>query len=313
MAEVIDIKAQSEPEDIKSASEPKSRDPVCTPQGIYDEIAPILKKITEARKRPLFSLITHEILSETYDLVAGWRNELKESGKSGELDILINSPGGDLSACYNLARLFSLCSNAWEGLIPDCAASGATLISLGSSKLIMSECAQLGPLDPQVLSKRKERFFQIERQSPLEAFEAVRYLRRFSLESLDATMDFLLQHQVAPHLALSTASEVAIHLVEPILNKIEPYDLGAFGLDSRIAIEYCNRICRPQNQDKQTQRSVDPEILVESYPAHEFIIDIEEARSLGFNVSEPTESVDKAFDELRNLLPRVHEFIGFVS
>lgn len=297
---------------VKPAEAQKPKQPLCDPHSLLEGVTNILKKIKDERGHPLFAFITHEIDDEVFDEVYKWRNELKEAGKTGQVDILINSPGGNLTSCYNLARLFSRCANSWEALVPAYAASGATLICLGSFNIVMSEISQLGPLDPQVISRRREKFFQSERQSPLEAFAAVRYLRRFSLESLDAVMLFLLEHQVAPQLALTTARDMAIHLVEPILGKIEPYDVGSFALDSRIAIEYCKRIGDPENKDKKTQRNVDSRVLVETYPAHEFVIDIEEARALNFKVSEPTSKVDNAFDELRGHLESIHHYIGFL-
>jgi hypothetical protein len=177
----------------------------------------------------------------------------------------------------------------------------------------MSEMGQLSPLDPQVISKRREKFFETERQSPLEAFQAVRYLREFSLASLDAAMMFLRQHHVAAHPALETASKIALRFVEPILAKIEPYDLGAFALDSSLAVDYCKRIGDPSNKSKRTQRLVNYRALVETYPAHEFFIDVDEARELNFVVSEATAEVDKLFDELRFHLEKIHRYIGLLA
>lgn len=105
---------------------------------------------------------------------------------------------------------------------------------------------------------------------------------------------------------------MATSFIAPILGKIEPYDLGAFSLDSVVAIEYCKRITNPSDKAKKTQRSVDPHTLVEKYPAHEFVIDLEEARALNFNVSEPEAAIDSLFCELRPHL-KVKKFVGTIS
>lgn len=289
------------------------RDPSCDPPDASGEIVDLLKKIAKERQRTLFAFVSQQIDDDLCEEVYSWRKELKEVCGKGDLDVLIHSPGGNLSSCYVVARLFARCTDAWEALVPELAASGATLIGLGSSNIVMSELAQLGPLDPQVISRRREKFFDLERQSPLEAFQAVRYLRQFSVEALDGAMSFLRNRRVAPHLALETATKLASHLAQPVLSQIDPYDLGAFALDSRVAIDYCKRISNPTDKTRKTQRAVDPRVLVETYPTHEFVIDLEEARALGFTVSLPSPEVDGLFDQVRPHLHDLQRLIGLIA
>jgi len=100
---------------------------------------------------------------------------------------------------------------------------------------------------------------------------------------------------------------------DPIVGKIDPYDLGAFALDSKVAVEYCKRVSAPSNPSKKTQRDVDPNTLVEIYPAHEFVIDLEEARALKFDIQEPDDVLDATFDEIEEPLEKVHQFVGLLS
>ena len=169
----------------------------------------------------------------------------------------------------------------------------------------MSQGAQLGPLDPQVISKRPQKFFTTERQSPLEALELVNYVRELTFSSMDISMQELLRQGVAPQRALENSIEVATRVARPLLERIEPYDLAALRLDSRLALQYCERVARPTDPSKKTQRDASYQTLVEHFPAHEFAIDIEEARDdLKFNVSEPDEEIENIFDELRPALER---------
>jgi hypothetical protein len=165
----------------------------------------------------------------------------------------------------------------------------------------------------QVPSKRSARFFDSERQSPLEAFQALRALQQFSLIQLDSTMIFLLRRHVTPRTALQAASEMAAQIVQPVLDKIDPYDLGAFQLDASLSIEYCRRICEPDDPSKKTQRAANYRALVEKYPAHEFIIDAKEATSLGLSVCEPDETVNGLFDSLREHLDGIQHYVGMIS
>jgi hypothetical protein len=240
--------------------------------------------------------------------------------QNGSLDVLIHSPGGDLTHCYRAARLFARYANAWEALVPRMAASGATLISLGAERVVLSDIAHLGPLDPQVLSKRRGKFFVVERQSPLEAFQAVRYLREIALTTLDVGMNFMQDHLVAPGPALEAAKALSMELARPMLEKIEPYDLGAFALDSSLARFYCQRVCQPTEPHKKTQRAADYRALVDKYPSHDFVIDKSEAETLGLDICEPSEALDDLFDELRDFLTefddaghRARENTGYIG
>lgn len=288
------------------ASEPLI--PTCEPPVLYDDVTGILQRVQRERQRPLFVLIALFIDDDVCDEVYRWRKELRAAvGRDDNLDVLIHSPGGDLAACYKVARLFARYTNAWEALVPRMAASGATLISLGSERIVLSDIAQLGPLDPQVLSKRRGKFFIVERQSPLEAFQAVRYLREIALTTLDVGMTFMQNHLVAPGPSLEAARELSVQLARPMLEKIEPYDLGAFALDSGLAKDYCRRVCQPAEPHKRTQRMADFRSLVEKYPSHDFVIDRAEAEALGLNVCEPSEALDDLFDELRDYLSEFEE------
>ena len=288
------------------------REPSCKPTGAYEEITNILCAISKIREKPLFALISGFIDSNVLNEVYTWKRELRRVGGDNSPDILIHSPGGQLTACYMLARLFSRISNSWEALVPEQAGSGATLICLGSSNIVMSEISELGPLDPQVASKRQEKFFASERQSPLEAFEAVKYLREFATSSMDALMELLMTRGVEPEKALETASRLAADLVRPVLEKIDPYDLGAFSLDNRLAVTYCKEISRPEDKAKKTQRKAAYQSIVEYYPSHEFAIDLAEAESLRIKVSEPPFELDELFDQLRPKLAGITTYVGLV-
>lgn len=289
-----------------------SKAPTCRPPTAGPTLETLLREVQSIRGRRLFVLATRMLTDETLEEVYRWRAELKDAGDADSLDILLHSPGGVLTSCYQIARLFSSRANAWDALIPSIAASGATLISLGSANIVMGETAFVGPIDPQVSSKRHEKLFASERQSPLEAFEAVSYLREFAITSLISNWTLLLEQRVAPKPALDAASSLAHHLVQPILSKIEPYDLGAFALDANLSIQYCTRVGNPLNPAKKTQRQVNYTALVRDYPAHEFVIDIEEAKELGFAVSAPPADLDTLFDRLRPLLNQVERYVGFV-
>lgn len=71
------------------------------------------------------------------------------------LVLMIHSPGGDGLAAeriVNTCRAYSGTNDYWA-LIPGKAKSAATIISMGASKIIMSNASELGPVDPQIFKK----------------------------------------------------------------------------------------------------------------------------------------------------------------
>ncbi|MFY2791274.1 hypothetical protein BH92_07695 [Rhodococcoides fascians A21d2] len=68
------------------------------------------------------------------------------------IDLLLNSPGGDIDTAEKLTTLIR--KKAGKGtvrvIVPDYAKSAATLIALGADQIVMSDTSELGPIDPQV-------------------------------------------------------------------------------------------------------------------------------------------------------------------
>jgi len=65
--------------------------------------------------------------------------------------LMINSPGGDPNAAE---KILTMCrqrvTKEFNVIIPDYAKSAATMIALGSDKILMGYLAELGPIDPQL-------------------------------------------------------------------------------------------------------------------------------------------------------------------
>lgn len=125
-------------------------------------------------------------------------------------------------------------------------------------------------------------------------------------------MEVLVNRGIAPQRALETASTLSSALVKPILERIEPYDLGAFSLDNRLALTYCRELSRPENVSLRTQRRSAYKSLVEYYPAHEFAIDVVEAESLRLKVSLPAAELDELFDDFRAKSSGLETYVGLV-
>ncbi|WP_158614324.1 hypothetical protein [Frondihabitans sp. PhB188] len=69
------------------------------------------------------------------------------------IDVLLQSPGGDIDAAEKLIMLVrKKVGNAHlRVIVPDYAKSAGTLIALGADEVVMSDTSELGAIDPQVL------------------------------------------------------------------------------------------------------------------------------------------------------------------
>ena len=88
------------------------------------------------------------------DDIIGFMEVLHNVKKGTHIDLLLNTPGGDIDTAEKLVSLI----HAWVGddfefrvIIPDYAKSAGTLMALGANKIVMSDSSELGPIDPQVV------------------------------------------------------------------------------------------------------------------------------------------------------------------
>ena len=73
------------------------------------------------------------------------------------IDLLLNSPGGDVDTAERLVAMLLEVTSQGEPpgefrlIVPDHAKSAATLIALGANSVVMGDTSELGPIDPQVV------------------------------------------------------------------------------------------------------------------------------------------------------------------
>ena len=76
------------------------------------------------------------------------------------IDLLLNSPGGDVDVAEKLVHMMrgvvsphdpDIEEGELQVIVPDQAKSAATLMVLGAKTVVMSDSSELGPIDPQVL------------------------------------------------------------------------------------------------------------------------------------------------------------------
>lgn len=71
-------------------------------------------------------------------------------GEVDELNLIINSPGGDGTIAEKIIELCRAYCKTFRVIVPNRAKSAATIIALGADEIVMGYCSELGPIDAQV-------------------------------------------------------------------------------------------------------------------------------------------------------------------
>ena len=246
-----------------------------------DEISSALEDFTNARRRPsVFLLIAESLnLKHVFQLRSALGNQNFE-----ELDLVINSGGGNIHAAYQIIELLRLHAKRIYACVPFYAKSAATLLCLGADKIFLDELAQLGPLDTQIYEEEKSG--KGEFTSALNPFKTLEQLRGFSLETLDLAVQRIVTRS---GMGLDECLKHAIDFVRgttgPLFTKLDPEKLGKYSRTLEVGSEYGERLLRRFTSWDDERRAEILEKLVHGYPSHDYIIDYHELKEMGFDVN----------------------------
>lgn len=206
--------------------------------------------------------------------------------------LILSSSGGSLDAAYQIGRLLQSRGKRVSAVVPRWAKSAATLVTLGCDEIVMHPLAELGPLDAQVETHRHD---QVRAMSTLDAVRANDYLRVYAVDTFDKLMQLILQRSPATYASgVSMAATVLEPLIKPMYAKVDPVQLGEFDRALTLATEYGRRLMRRSYGTlSEAGRNNILTKLVKGYAAHTFVIDLEEATTLGLNVRAPSQEERK--------------------
>jgi len=115
-----------------------------------------IKMIEEIRGRRCYILVGKDMTEQTLEL-AFEDLELYYKDCDGRLDVLLDSYGGDMNIAYNLAFLFRKYGHKeLSFIIPRQAKSAATILACAGDNILMTDIAELGPIDSQFYSSDPE-------------------------------------------------------------------------------------------------------------------------------------------------------------
>ena len=208
-------------------------------------------------------------------------DDLQEIAKididENRLAVIVDSPGGDIDAAYNLACLFRRYGKRrLTFIVPRRAKSAATLLVCGGDSIMMTPVAELGPLDP-----------QITEMNPLE-----RRLENLSPLYIESTLELI----------RSEYEFGSVELAEGLLRRLQfPITLGGFIKSLEHGRQYAQKLLSSRMlKDNLKAAEEISRRLVEGYSAHSFCINIDEVRELGLTLE------DMSSDQLE-IVWKIHE------
>lgn len=199
------------------------------------------------------------------------------------LILMISTYGGDANAAYRIARSIRKTYGDGEiiAFVDSICASAGTLLILAADKLLLSDHAELGPLDAQIL--RSDEIGA--RTSGLIPLHALEYLES---TAIDMFRNYFTQFRFGGTFPTATSVKIATEMTTGMMGRlyeqIDPLRVAEVNRQITIAHDYGKRI----------QRKLKPgalERLLHGYPSHDFTIDALEAADLFQNVDVPSDSL----------------------
>jgi hypothetical protein len=223
--------------------------------------------------------------------------------------ILLDSPGGDAQAAFQIAMLIRKVCGGYSVVIPRYAKSAATLLALGADEVVMGNLAEIGPLDVQHRESLRKEF-----RSALNEKQSVERLHTSALEAVDRTALFvagrlrLRGDEIEEFLPL--IMEYVSDEFRPLFEKLDVVHWAQVSRLLKIGEDYAERLLKPKYSAKDAKSIA--HTLVEAYPDHGFVIDDEEARSIGLDIRTPDREIARVVDELYDRVDTVSA-IGFLK
>lgn len=217
------------------------------------------------------------------DVAAKFHKELEQTPKRhSNVFFILTTHGGDPHAAYVIARELQLrYKKVVICIAGDCYSAG-TLLVLCAHEVVIADRGRLGPMDIQIWKKD-----EVERLSSLTVGTALKELQSRALDSF-VDLSVGIRRRI-PFISLRTSMEMAADMTGAmygeIYKQIDPIRIAADAMSLKIGSHYGTILSeKPGNVKLGAIRR-----LTESYPAHECIIDRNEADHLFNNLRAPDE------------------------
>lgn len=273
-----------------------------------NQVRQLAAALSQVRNRPclLFSTPTIHECS-----VQALRAACQDQG--GNVDVIVHGPGGCICCAYRIARELHRRFEQVTVFVPAKAKSAATLIALAADELVLGELGELGPLDAQ-FSKSQKADAAPDR-SCLERFQALNQVQQHARETFGELVQVVMGNsEMGVEEAARIATEFTARTFAPMYSQIDPASLAAGARDLEVGLGYADRVLRRYRPQLYAEHG--PAViqhLVNGYPSHGFVIDLEELADLGIPARGPAPEEAPILSALADALQHLDGSEGLIE
>lgn len=244
-------------------------------------------------------LISHGINRALHQSLSG---RLKSHQRFKKCTVFLTTYGGDPHAGFRIARCLRHHYDEVRLAIPSYCKSAGTLIAICANELAIGDMGELGPLDLQVTKPDDV----MERGSGLDYMQGLQVALMHAHQAFGLFMEVRRGGIRLPtKQAGELATNMAIGMVAPLYAQIDPNRIGEMQRAIQIATEYGERLdvyCQNLKQGAL-------ERMVADYPAHGFVIDRKEAKTLFSRVVPMSAAENDLVGTLWHVLAEQHDLL----
>lgn len=211
------------------------------------------------------------------------QRHLKDAPKNEiEIDIILESMGGQSDFAYRLVRTFRKRYKTVNIIVPCWAKSAATLFAFGASKLVLHEYGELGPIDTQIKRDTEtdpegEWSSAVNVQATLTEIEekskegTITMFRKLRSDKKNDNKEVL---NIGRTQLMEMLLDYSAKFYAPLLNKIEVNELGKMARNLDEGKLYAKRILKeysPVIDEKEVEKLID--FLTYDCPDHGYVVD----------------------------------------
>jgi len=195
-----------------------------------------------------------------------------------EIDIWLDSPGGDAHAAYKLALMLRAAASRVRVVVPDYAKSAATLLATVGNEIYVAPGADLGPLDAQMPDEGSV-------SGSISALNIARAADEVARDAVDMAMkggaDLLAITGLSRAQTIDAMLTFSARFSEPLVRQLDPKVVHHAKQTLQVTAKYAEQLLTASgcvNPDEIANE------LVETFPTHGYAISPSEARSLGLPI-----------------------------
>lgn len=214
--------------------------------------------------------------------------QIKSPKEETQIDLLLNSGGGDIHAAYKLLTVLRANCKTLNVIVPYYAKSAATLMCLGADKIYLGQQSELGPLDAQMEHPLVEgiRLSALDGVGPLSLLSD--FCQQLAVDQLGVSIRQTvgLGRKESIEMALKFASD----MVNPIVGKLDPLVLNMCFRYLQVTERYGKELLLKypfkgiRHAEEKAEETINE--LVWQYPEHGYAIQFDEANRLGLPVED---------------------------